>query len=64
MGGWTHSICFDCYHKEHGLDKEPCRVRDHEPVKCCFCGRWTIEGIFVRRDPDKMKCKCWVGKED
>jgi hypothetical protein len=55
---WTHNICYDCWHKEHEADDIPVRVRDCEPKQCCYCGRWTMEGIFVRDDPKMMKCGC------
>ena len=52
---WNHAQCYDCWIKENRIGF-PVKVRDHKPEKCCFCGRWTIEGIFVRRDPKKMRC--------
>ena len=55
MGQWNHTQCFDCFQRERP-DIEPVRVKDHEPEVCCFCGRMTIDGIFVRRDPGKMTC--------
>ena len=55
--GWTHAICFDCWDKNNP-DKKPVRVMEHEPDKCCFCGRKTIEGIFTRHDPKELKCGC------
>lgn len=54
---WNHSMCYDCWRRERGLDI-PVRVKEHDPEICCFCGRWTIEGIFVRKDPAKMTCGC------
>jgi hypothetical protein len=59
---WTHSICFDCWVRQCRAKGEeptmPVQVKDHKPEKCCYCSRLTIEGIFVRDDPKKLKCGC------
>ena len=54
--GFNHSQCYHCWRKERGRDI-PVRVQNHEPERCCFCKRWTIEGIFVRKDPKEMRCE-------
>ena len=53
---FTHSICAGCY-EELYPDREPVRVRDGRRELCCFCGRSTGDCIFVRHDPEKLRCR-------
>lgn len=55
--GWMHKICFDCWYKKNP-EREPVRFIRYKPEKCCFCGRMTLERIFVRQDPRTVSCKC------
>jgi hypothetical protein len=58
MSDWNHSMCADCWSKQN---QKHVPKRDWEAIRnpefCCFCGRETYEGIFVRRDPRELKCK-------
>ena len=54
---WNHMICDDCWIKERG-DRTPVRLLP--PYRtlemCCFCGKMTESGIYVRRDRKGLKC--------
>lgn len=56
MSVWTHSICIQCW-----IDKNPGHAPHHvypaECDVCCFCGRETTDGIYVREDPNTTPCK-------
>jgi hypothetical protein len=49
---WTQPICDPCWKTEEG-DREPTRLLPNARSieKCCYCGRDTLSGIYVRRDP-------------
>jgi hypothetical protein len=49
---WTQPVCVEDWHNMNG-DRVPHRViADVYPaVRCCFCGKLTRSGIFVREDP-------------
>ena len=55
--GWVHCQCYDCWTFEHP-DGIPVRIRDSEEDKCCYCGRLTIEGIYVRQNPNSEFLLC------
>lgn len=53
---WTHSICLTCWeNREPG--REAVKVLAGEDEVCCFCGRGTTEGIYVREDPKDLRCQ-------
>lgn len=58
MMTWTHRICDECWNKKNP-GQRPFRVQHQyiELVSCCFCGKNTISGIFVRHDPKELSCK-------
>lgn len=49
---WTQPCCEDCWVVREGA-RRPHRVAAERFVdaRCCFCGRTTRSGIFVRVDP-------------
>lgn len=50
MSGWTHVICDDDW-DERNPDR-PSPRRGAGPLEhCCYCGRHTASGIYVRDDP-------------
>jgi hypothetical protein len=58
---WTHAICGECWIQtkwpdENGEFRGPVRVMDAPKETCCFCGRKTRVGIYVREDPAKLAC--------
>lgn len=63
MSGWTHAICGECW-EERSPGREPVRVRDGEDRPCCFCGRATAEGIYVREAPTSLALVGCPGHED
>lgn len=52
---WTHSICDLCW-KEKYPDREPVKLTDDDLQDCCFCGRFTRSGIYVRHEPFGLVC--------
>lgn len=50
MSNWTHPLCLDCWYDGHP-DQFPVRIREPELERCCNCGDYTSEGIYVRADP-------------
>ena len=50
MSDWTHAICSDCWDKRHP-DRPSPRAGRGEWEACCFCGKGTVSGIYVREDP-------------
>lgn len=50
MAGWTHAVCEACWQYLHP-NRRPVRVKDSGRARCCYCGRSTVSGIFVRDDP-------------
>jgi len=53
---WNHAQCYDCWTKKR-INGELVRIPNHQPERCCFCKRGTIEGIFIRKDPKEMRWK-------
>lgn len=54
MSRWTHPICLWCWEQ-----REPQRSPTHAGnalERCCFCGKTTTMGIYVREDPTSVRC--------
>lgn len=50
--GWNHQQCYPCWFHKWGLTREPVRFKHGStPQPCCFCGRPTASGIFIRARP-------------
>lgn len=50
MSNWNHYSCEECYDDiYHG--RQPIKLTEDKAKPCCFCGRPTFSGIYVRRDP-------------
>lgn len=63
MSEWTHPQCEACWIAANGTITEdgaqvrrPVVMREAELEVCCFCGRYTIMGIFVRADGRNLLC--------
>jgi hypothetical protein len=52
---WTQPICDPCFSTQEP-SRDPVRLQPHarEVERCCMCGRDTLSGIYVRRDPSKV----------
>lgn len=50
-------MCNRCWY-DTKPGREPVKVRDPKAERCCFCGRMTAYGVYVRRDPDAIELKC------
>lgn len=47
---WTHSICPDCWDERYP-NHVPFRITVVHPKEhCCFCGKDSTAGIYVRED--------------
>lgn len=55
MNKWTHAICMDCWMTKHP-DRGPVKARDKVQETCCYCGRATLDGIYVRANPFETPC--------
>ena len=48
---WTHPICLKDYAVMEP-ERDPFRVTDAAPERCCWCNEETTDGIYYRHDPD------------
>lgn len=78
MSRWTHSVCDACYSDraaDAGWRMPPHRVAlvvaqqvpatvVSQPVieGCCFCGNFHVSGIYVRHDPEGLRCGGVLGQ--
>ena len=53
---WTHAICEDCW-LEREPNKQPCQLTNAADESCCYCGKTTVAGIYVRGNPAETKCR-------
>jgi len=51
---WTHPICTTDFKKERGEDVRPVRTVIREVKTCCWCGKETASGIYLRADPSEL----------
>lgn len=47
---WTHCMCDECW-RQNRPGEQPMRLAKHEFETCCYCGRMTDSGIYVRDYP-------------
>lgn len=45
--GYAHPMCRICWNQRRPNDQPP-RTIDPDEDWCCFCGRKTTDGIYVR----------------
>jgi hypothetical protein len=58
MSRWTHAICDVCWVKrEPGRQPFQIGAGLREKEKCCFCGKPTWAGIYIRTDPESLLCQ-------
>jgi hypothetical protein len=55
MGEWPHPICLDCWDARNP-GRVPRRIVEAESEMCCFCGRRTTAGVYLRFDPSELLC--------
>ena len=49
---WTQPICDLCWRSEEGDRDAPRLTPQFRSIEqCCMCGKDTLSGIYVRRDP-------------
>lgn len=57
MSRWTHASCLACYHVKYPGKWPPrAKAEVRETETCCYCGTQTVSGIYVRDDPNTLKC--------
>lgn len=56
MSEFTHHFCDPCWRVTHG-QRIPYRVIDAADDVCCYCGRESSSGIYVREDPSLLPCR-------
>lgn len=58
MSAWMHGCCVTCWNI---FRMEPKKDADTmttcAPEVCCWCGRVTTAGIYLRGDPATMECR-------
>ncbi len=52
---WTHVICVECWLERNSND--PITVKGGMRELCCYCGRSTNGGIYVRDNPNDLRCR-------
>jgi len=57
MADWTHAICRRCW-KRREPERMPMCIVNPEEETCCFCGKKTNDGIYVRESPLRVKRWC------
>lgn len=62
MSDWTQPICAACW-IERGPNRDPVSVTDGslDPEVCCYCGKLTNSGIYIRVDPDTVAIRTHEG---
>ena len=66
MSKFTHNICYDCWNIRNP-DRKAIRVSTARmnPDKCCYCGKDTNSGIYIRDNPDAPDMLCHgIHKDD
>jgi hypothetical protein len=56
MSRWTHVICAECWNARNPERKAVAMICREEEI-CCYCGRRTTDGLYVRDNPDALPCK-------
>jgi hypothetical protein len=59
---WTHNICAACWNAKNP-DREAHAAHNMPAEFCCFCGKPTTAGIYLRHDPKDPSLKCDAGKD-
>ncbi len=55
MVSWMHVICVDCWQDRNG-NRQAVTINPPEKKDCCFCGRPTTSGIYIRENPKNLGC--------
>jgi hypothetical protein len=56
MSAWTHAICHDCWDAQHPYIPSRRSIAPGAAETCCYCGSSTRSGIYVRENPETIKC--------
>lgn len=52
---WTHAICAACWNAHRPA--HPAVDQGTGDVElCCFCGKLTTSGLYVRHEPSQLSC--------
>lgn len=64
MSAWTHNICPTCWNARNPLRAAVLvELTGADFEVCCFCGRTTTSGIYLRHDPKTLACVHTKGGE-
>lgn len=53
---WTHTICEDCWN-EKNPERTATKMEAGASEKCCYCSEYTRSGIYIRDDPNTLRCR-------
>jgi len=53
---WDHSICDDCWNTLRPKNKSNL-MGWSQPDWCCWCSKLHRSGIFMRNDPEELRCR-------
>jgi hypothetical protein len=54
---WNHRCCAACWRKRNPDGREPHHLTTDAGGICCVCGILDASGIFIRADPESLKCQ-------
>ncbi len=58
---WDHLMCAACWNADEGNIasgvNNALEGANSEAEPCCYCGKDTTSGIWVRHDPAKISCR-------
>lgn len=57
---WRHAICEACWHRKNPT-RRAVRLKEPDNEVCCWCFKSTRSGIYVREDPELVRCQGKVG---
>lgn len=56
MAKWhSASICLTCWNDR--FNEAPVTIVGSGIKTCCYCGNYTLLGIFIRDDAEMLKCE-------
>jgi hypothetical protein len=56
MSAWTHAVCHDCWDAQHPYIPSRRSIASGAAETCCYCGAGTRSGIYVRENPETIRC--------
>lgn len=56
MSRWNHLMCAACWNADDRHVNKAVEGANSEAENCCYCGKPTTSGIWVRADPEMLDC--------